>query len=62
MAVDQLNRTISFVAVCFAFIGVILGVVALAINYWTLVQEHVPGTAVPMTKGTFFTNENFQLR
>jgi hypothetical protein len=60
MAVDSLNRTISFVAVFFAFIGVILGVVALATNYWTMQMYAVPATAIPTPNGTFLTNENVE--
>ncbi len=62
MAVDPLNRTISFVAVFFAFVGVILGNVALATNYWTMAQYHVTGTAMPMPNGTILTNENVEMR
>ncbi|CAF1328023.1 unnamed protein product [Rotaria magnacalcarata] len=35
MIVDRLNRKMSFVGTCFAFIGVILSVMALTTNYWS---------------------------
>jgi hypothetical protein len=58
MAVDLLNRRISFVAAFFAFVGVILGVVALSTNYWTLENYVTPGTAVPTSNGTVLTSEH----
>lgn len=58
MAIDPLNHRMSFLATFLAFIGVVLGVVALATNYWTLAQVVVPGTALPTANGTFLTNEN----
>jgi hypothetical protein len=58
MAVDPLNRRISFVAAFFAFVSVILGCVALGTNYWTLENYVVPGTAVQTPNGTLLTNGN----
>jgi hypothetical protein len=58
MAIDLLNRRISFVAAFFAFVGVVLGVVALSTNYWTIQQFSTPGTALQTPNGTFFTGEN----
>ena len=58
MAVDLLNRRISYLAAFFAFVGVILGVIALATNYWTVENYVMPGTAVQTPNGTFLTNEN----
>jgi hypothetical protein len=54
MAVSPLNRYLSCVAACFAFVGVILGAVALGTNYWTVENIVVPSTAVPMPNGTMF--------
>ncbi len=56
MAVDPLNRKLAFVAAFFAFVGVILGVVALATNYWTVERVVTPGTAVPTINGTLLMN------
>jgi len=50
--VDLLNRRLSFVAAVFAFLGVIVGVVALATNYWTVINFTVPGTAAFTSNGT----------
>lgn len=50
--VDLLNRRLSFVAAVFAFFGVIVGVVALATNYWTVINFTVPGTAAFTSNGT----------
>jgi hypothetical protein len=58
MAVDPLNRKLAFVAAFFAFVGVILGVVALATNYWTVERVVTPGTAVPTINGTLLMNGN----
>jgi hypothetical protein len=58
MAVDLLNRQISFVAAFFVFVGVILGVVALSTNYWTLENYVTQGTAVPTLNGTVLTSEH----
>lgn len=58
MVVDLLNRRLSFVAAVFAFVGVVLGVVALATNYWTIENYVTPGTAVNTPNGTLLTNEN----
>lgn len=56
MTVDQLNRKMSFVATCFAFLGVILGVIALTTNYWTEQKIHIsPNKAVEISNGTNFT-------
>ncbi len=61
MAVDLLNRQISFVAAFFVFVGVILGVAALSTNYWTLENYVTPGTAVPTSNGTVLTSEHVDL-
>jgi ABC-type transporter Mla subunit MlaD len=58
MAIDPLNRKMSMVAAFFAFVGVVLGVVALATNYWTVENVFTPGKAVTMQNGTMFMNEN----
>jgi hypothetical protein len=36
MTYEPLNRRLAIVAALFAFLGVVLGVIALATNYWTL--------------------------
>jgi len=58
MAVDLLNRRISFLALFFVCVGVILGVVALSTNYWTLEHYAIPGTAVATPNGTVLTSGN----
>jgi hypothetical protein len=44
MTYEPLNRRLATLAALFAFLGVILGVIALATNYWTL------NTAVNQTR------------
>jgi len=61
MIVDPLNRKISFVAAVFAFVGVILGVVALATNYWTVGNLNTPSTAVTTPNGTHFVPGNTEM-
>jgi hypothetical protein len=56
MAVDLLNRQMTFVATFFAMVGVVLGVVALATNYWTLENISTPNQAVPILNGTLVTS------
>jgi len=36
MTYEPLNRRLATLAAVFAFLGVILGVIALATNYWTI--------------------------
>lgn len=36
MTYEPLNRRLATLAAIFAFLGVVLGVIALATNYWTL--------------------------
>jgi type III secretory pathway component EscR len=36
MTYEPLNRRLAILAAVFAFLGVILGVIALATNYWTI--------------------------
>ncbi|CAF1112956.1 unnamed protein product [Rotaria sordida] len=57
MAVDSLNRKMSFVATFFAFIGVTLGFIALTTNYWT--AEPVLASRMPTEQdnATLSTNE-----
>jgi hypothetical protein len=57
MAIDPLNRRMSCIATFFAFAGVILGVVALATNYWTAAHFTVPSTALTTINGTVLTQE-----
>ena len=47
------------VAGVFAFIGVVIGVVALATNYWTW-NSFPPGTRFILANGTFVTDGNDQ--
>ena len=58
MPIDPLNRQISYVAAVFAFVGVVLGVVALSTNYWTINQQATPGTALQISNGTLLTSDN----
>jgi len=39
MTYEPLNRRLATLAAIFAFLGVILGVIALATNYWTLINS-----------------------
>jgi hypothetical protein len=57
MTLDPFFRRMSMMAGVFAFIGVILGVIALATNYWTM--ENVPSSGMAMSNGTMPMNENF---
>lgn len=50
--VDLFNRRLSYVAAVFAFLGVIVGVVALATNYWTVINFATPARAVHTPNGT----------
>ena len=58
MAIDTFNRKMSYVAAFFAFVGVILGVVALATNYWTAERFIAPDTAVQTMDGTKLNSGN----
>ena len=58
MSMDPFFRRMTMIAGIFAIIGVVLGVVALATNYWTM--ESVPsGMPVPSPNGTMMMNNNF---
>ena len=57
MAIDSLNRKISFVAIIFVFVGVILGVIALTTNYWTVDYMITPSKAIETENGTLLVNE-----
>jgi hypothetical protein len=49
MTYEPLNRRLSFLAAIFAFLGVILGSIALATNYWTITTNLEPiynGTSI----------------
>jgi len=50
----------TMIAGIFAFIGVILGVVALATNYWTMENMATPGMSMQAPNGTMVMNENFE--
>lgn len=57
MTLDPFFRRMTMIAGIFAFICVILGVVALGTNYWTMMN--VPGVGMPMqtSNGTVVMNE-----
>ncbi len=59
MSLDPFFRRMTMIAGIFAMIGVILGVVALSTNYWTM--EHVisPGMPMQTPNGTYMMNEKF---
>ncbi len=42
MTYEPLNRRLAALAAVFAFLGVILGVIALATNYWTFNATTIP--------------------
>ncbi len=55
MTYEPLNRRLATLAAVFAFLGVILGVIALATNYWTLntiISEVRNDTGVVVTQQT----------
>lgn len=60
MTLDPFFRRMSMMAGVFAFLGVILGVVALATNYWTMENMPPPGMPMPMVNGTMPMNDNFE--
>jgi hypothetical protein len=49
----------TMIAGIFAMIGVVLGVVALATNYWTMESVVSPGMPMPTANGTMMMNEKF---
>ncbi|UJR07593.1 hypothetical protein I4U23_011881 [Adineta vaga] len=58
VAVDLLNRKLSYVGAFFAFAGVILGAIALGTNYWSMMGVSTPNTAIPTENGTLIMNGN----
>jgi len=55
MTYEPLNRRLATLAAVFAFLGVILGIIALATNYWTLntiITEVRNDTGVVVTQQT----------
>jgi hypothetical protein len=42
MTYEPLNRRLAILAALFAFLGVVLGTIALATNYWTLTSPFEP--------------------
>lgn len=60
MSLDPFFRRMTMIAGIFAFIGVILGVVALATNYWTMENIPTPGMQMQAPNGTMVMNENFE--
>ncbi|CAF1155137.1 unnamed protein product [Rotaria sp. Silwood1] len=57
MAVDRLNRKLSFVTTFFAFVGVILGVIALVTNYWTSTNVRLTNQTAEIANITIPINE-----
>ncbi|CAF3431637.1 unnamed protein product [Rotaria sp. Silwood2] len=63
MAVDTLNRNMSFIATFFVFVGVILGVTALTTNYWTeIVVVRTGNTSGGISNEVLLTNESVGLK
>jgi len=58
MTLDPFFRRMTMIAGIFAMIGVILGVVALATNYWTMEHMVSPGMPIQTPNGTMIMNEN----
>jgi hypothetical protein len=56
---DPFFRRMTMIAGIFAFIGVILGVVALSTNYWTMETVVSPGMPMQTSNGTMMMNEKF---
>lgn len=48
MTLDPFFRRMTMIAGVFAFMGVVLGCVALATNYWTMEYEFQPGMTMMM--------------
>ena len=59
MSLDPFFRRMTMIAGIFAMLGVILGVVAMATNYWTV--QNIPSSGMPMqtSNGTMMVNERF---
>ncbi|CAF0786755.1 unnamed protein product [Rotaria sordida] len=59
MSLDPLFRRMSMMVAMFAFIGVVLGGIALLTNYWTMENVSSPGMPIPTANGTVVINEKF---
>jgi len=57
MSLDPFFRRMSMFGGIFAFIGVLLGIVALATNYWTIQSGISRGMPMQMSNGTMVTND-----
>ena len=57
MTLDPFFRRMTMIAGIFAFISVILGVIALATNYWTMGTVGSPGMPMQTSNGTVMVNE-----
>jgi hypothetical protein len=61
MTYEPLNRRLALLAASFAFLGVILGAIALATNYWTIGRTFDPiynGTSVVGQQEISYTTWN----
>jgi preprotein translocase subunit SecG len=52
MTYEPLNRRLAILATIFAILGVILAIIALATNYWTVLS-----VSEPVNNGTMFVGE-----
>jgi hypothetical protein len=59
MSLDPFFRRMTMIAGIFAFLGVILGVIALCTNYWTMENVGTPGMPMQTANGTIMVNEKF---
>ncbi len=59
MSLDPFFRRMTMIAGIFAFICLILGVVALATNYWTMENIASPGMPMHTSNGTVIINDKF---
>ncbi len=59
MSLDPFFRRMTMMAGIFAMISVILGVVALSTNYWTMESVVTPGMPMQTPNGTIMVNEKF---
>jgi len=60
MTLDPFFRRMTMIAGIFAFIGVVLGVVALCTNYWTMESGVAPGMPMQTPNGTVIMNDSFE--
>ena len=66
MPLDPLNRKLSLLGSLFAFVGIILGAIALGTDYWTSSNYETPNRALEMANGTILisgqTNQTWNVR